>query len=465
MHLFGRKNDLLAGRYKIEKYLAQGGMGAVFLAFDTRLKCDVAVKKQILNNNEMSIRLFQREAEILANLKHQGLPKVTDYFKLDGNYYLVMDFIKGFDLHHYIENEELLLIEHGSSLLLQLLDILIYLHSYGIVHKDIKPSNLKIENDTDLKLIDFGLVKGNFGKVSKDIEIIGGTPLYMPLEQTECGKNIGIEISETSDVYSAAATFYHLMTGVTPVLSIERFLSVQNGKSDPLIAAHALNGEIPISVSQLLSNALNLYPEKRTSSAFEFKEQLKVALQRDAKRYTKWSSEKMNFVLTSSISNLPHADCIIPVTINSSNSKPEIVLSWIDTTPFANQIAMVEPFNFNIKTAIYETSYGVLVCTLFYVLNPSNPDEMFAGNECYINIYNPEIINPYEILASQSHWHLFILNGEHDTLNVYEFENNFKFGESLDRAKKQANNIRLIDFNKAKQEFMNSFTMDDIFNM
>ena len=178
------EDSILANRYRITEFISKGAMGAVYKAFDIRLKCNVAVKQNLLDIN-ISEQRFRREAELLANLKHIGLPKVTDYFFYDNAYYLVMELVEGPDLNESVINKEVFTYEKGLHFFERLLDILIYLHSFHIIHADIKPSNLKIDNqENDIKLLDFGIAKGTIGQVTRDPNSGGGTLLYMPIEQT-----------------------------------------------------------------------------------------------------------------------------------------------------------------------------------------------------------------------------------------------------------------------------------------
>lgn len=363
MHLL-QPNSILQNRYKIEGYIAKGGMGAVYRAFDNRLKCDVAVKQQLLDHDDFILKLFQREAELLANLKHAGLPKVTDYFLDEDNYFLVMELVDGNDLLTTITQGQLLSYEQGLFYFEQLLDILVFLHSHKIVHSDIKPANLKIDEDLNLKLIDFGLAKGSFGRITSDVDAIGGTPLYMSLEQTEYGQANDLSVTEKSDLYSACATFYHLLTGQPPVSAYKRFVGNEKNGIDPLKPINELNSEIPKSVAEVFSEAMSLFPQNRTETAFELKQILQQKKIDKYRKYTKWSSQLKTHQIAGS-SFVPERDGIIPLISTNENGDSEIILGLIDRTPFIYEMAQVRPFRLELKSILYQTSHGFIVCAFF----------------------------------------------------------------------------------------------------
>lgn len=457
-------NSTLQNRYQLSSYIAKGAMGAVYRAFDSRLKCNVAIKQQLLDHDEFTIKLFRREAELLANLKHAGLPKVTDFFLDENNYFLVMEFVEGDDLQTVLKQGQRLGYEQGLYFFEQLLDILVYLHSNRITHSDIKPANLKVDEDLNLKLIDFGLAKGSFGRITSDVDAIGGTPLYMSLEQTEYGQANDLPVTEKSDLYSACATFYHLLTGQPPVSAFQRLIGVAKNSADPLKLISDLNSEIPKSVAEVFSRAMELLPQDRTANAFELKEILQRKKIEKYRKYNKWSSKLKNHKITE-ISNIPNADTVIPLISTNETGNIETILAWIDRTPFIYELAKIRPFILNHKSFLYQTSHGFIVSEIFYVVHPENPKEMFAGFESYINLYNPQILTTYFELARQSHWHLFLIGAGNKVVDVFEFENGYDLEDTLNRAIKSTRNSPRGDFMMAKQEFMNTFSMDDLFQM
>src|ERR1700682_4856085 len=162
-------DTILQNRYRLLRELGHGGMGNVYEALDQRLKCRVALKEMHAAHNADARRAFEREAALLANLRHSALPKVIDYFSESDRDFLVMDVISGSDL------AELLARDGGPfpesqvvGWALSTLRVLEYLHIQEppIVHRDIKPANLKLNSTGELFLLDFGIAKGSLGAMS-----------------------------------------------------------------------------------------------------------------------------------------------------------------------------------------------------------------------------------------------------------------------------------------------------------
>jgi serine/threonine protein kinase len=152
---------LLNNRYRIVSILGQGGMGAVYRANDEHVGIPVAVKENLFLTDEYT-RQFQREARILASLRHSGLPHVTDYFIIEGQgQYLVMDYIEGEDLRQRMERTGPLPEREAILIGISVLDALNHLHTRepAIIHRDIKPGNIKVTHDGQAVLVDFGLAK------------------------------------------------------------------------------------------------------------------------------------------------------------------------------------------------------------------------------------------------------------------------------------------------------------------
>ncbi|MBK9214479.1 MAG: tetratricopeptide repeat protein [Chloracidobacterium sp.] len=273
---------VLQNRYRIISRLdtkpdgkAKGGMGAVYLAVDTRLSCEVAVKQTINENAELSeemTKAFEREAKLLAILRHPSLPRVTNHFIEDNAQFLVMDLVHGNDLDDVRRDYGgWLPVELALNLADQLLAVLEYLHSHNppVIHRDIKPSNLKLTQNGHLMLLDFGLAKGTVGLMSQhnDRSLFAMTEAYASPEQLEG------EITEArSDLFSVGATFYELLTGQAPLHALtKRAFALAMRKPDPLCPIHELNMDVPVEISRIFMQALALDIENRPSSASEFR--------------------------------------------------------------------------------------------------------------------------------------------------------------------------------------------------
>lgn len=267
---------ILQGRYHIIRELGSGGMGAVYEAVDERLGATVAIK-ETFSIDERLRRHFEQEARLLARLHHGALPRVSDYFTEDGRAFLVMQFISGADLAQVIaERHEAFPPQQVIAWADQLLDALIYLHTRDrqIVHRDIKPHNLKVTESGQIALLDFGLAKthaGDHSTTQSSHSLFGYTRKYSPLEQMQDQGT-----SPQSDIYALGATLYHLLTGEKPVDALVRAAALANGKDDLLEPADKLNPAVGAELGEILTRAMALNAVDRFADAVEFREALRL---------------------------------------------------------------------------------------------------------------------------------------------------------------------------------------------
>ena len=265
---------ILQGRYRIIRQLGQGGMGAVYEAIDQRLDTTVALKETLFSDERLR-KQFEREARLLARLHHPALPRVSDHFSEGDGQFLVMQFIPGDDLSEMMNRKRgPFPADQVLTWADQLLDALDYLHTQDpqIVHRDIKPQNLKLTTRGQVILLDFGLAKGQAGDISRittSASIFGYTPNYAPLEQIQ-----GLGTDSRSDLYSLGATLYHLMTGVKPPDALTRAAAVVNGQPDPLAPASEANPAVARDVDSVLGKAMAQNREQRFASAADMRRAL-----------------------------------------------------------------------------------------------------------------------------------------------------------------------------------------------
>ena len=267
-----KTGTILQNRYRIEKQIGQGGMGKVYVATDERFKSVVAIKETVFEDKNLR-RAFEREARLLNSLKHSALPRVSDHFDEKDGQFLVMEYIAGEDLAEMMEqNGTAFSLEEVLNWANQLCDALEYLHSQNIIHRDIKPQNLKLTPNGQIVLLDFGLAKGNATDAPHQTaakSIFGYSRNYASLEQIQ-----GTGTEPRSDLYSLSATLYHLLTGIPPADALTRAMNVLNNQPDPLIAANLIGGKVPRGVAEVLQKAMALNAAERPASAVSMQSML-----------------------------------------------------------------------------------------------------------------------------------------------------------------------------------------------
>ncbi len=278
----------LVNRYRIVRLLGQGGFGAVYRAWDKNLGRPCAIKENTSAAAD-ALAQFEQEARLLANLSHPNLARVTDYFVLPGQgQYLVMDYIDGQDLDDMLKNasagtdptsvssgaagaQAALPQERVLGWLIEICDALEYLHNQSppVVHRDIKPGNIRITPLGRPVLVDFGISKLYDPQLRTSPGARGITMGYSPPEQYGLG---GTE--PRSDLYALGATAYHLLTGVKPPESV----LVLTNRTNPPALAHQVNPLVSPQVSAVVAQAMAMEPAMRQSSALVLRAQLVSAL-------------------------------------------------------------------------------------------------------------------------------------------------------------------------------------------
>jgi len=260
---------ILNNRYRIVSILGQGGMGSVYRAMDENLGIAVAVKENLFLSDEYA-RQFQREASILASLRHPNLPRVGDYFILPGQgQYLIMDFIDGEDLRQRIERVSTLPEKEVILMGTFICDALSYLHTRKppVVHRDLKPGNIKITPEGQVYLVDFGLAKVMVGSQATTTGARAMTPGYSPPEQYGTART-----DPRSDIYSLGATLYAALTGTIPEDGLARL----TGKAE-LTPIRSLQPKFNRRLASVLEKALAVEPEDRYQNAEDFRQDLLAA--------------------------------------------------------------------------------------------------------------------------------------------------------------------------------------------
>jgi len=273
--------NVLHKRYRIVGLLGHGGMAAVYCSHDRTFDRLVAIKQ--LRPDPMASekalaearQQFKHEAQILATLDHPNLPRVTDFFESDGFEYLVMDYVEGQTLSDLVVVqgrglEESQVLDWAD----QLLAALEYIHQHGIVHRDVKPSNIRLTPDGRIFLVDFGLVKLFDPRNPKTATIMHGlgTPEYAPPEQYDA--HLG-HTDPRSDVYALGATMYHLFTGRAPATATQRVADPSSFRPPRALGAH-----VSSDIDRAVLRAMELQPAKRFDSATTMRAAIRQARRR-----------------------------------------------------------------------------------------------------------------------------------------------------------------------------------------
>jgi len=267
-----KHGEVLRGRYQIRERIGQGGMGSIYLAEDLRLSGRLCAIKEVRYDRNLPDKVlkqareqFFREATVLARLDHPNLPKVSDFFSSGQRDYLVMDYVPGNDLRTLMldarRHKTFIPEKDVLNWANQLADALSFLHSQqpSIVHRDIKPGNLKLMPNGLLKLVDFGLVKIMAPEEVTITVIQGqGTALYTPLEQYGAD---GLHTDVRADIYAFGATMYHLLTNESPADARKRFLQPES-----LLPPRQVNPAISTRTERAILWAMALHPDQRPDS-------------------------------------------------------------------------------------------------------------------------------------------------------------------------------------------------------
>ncbi|NNJ10615.1 protein kinase [Chloroflexales bacterium ZM16-3] len=265
---------LIHARYRIVGLVGQGAMGAVYEALDQRIGQPVALK-QTLTADPVAMGALEREALILAGLRHPALPTVSDTFAEQDGQFLAMSFVPGPNLAEMLEQRGRAFAP-GEVLAWadQILDALAYLHGQSppVLHRDIKPQNLKLTAEGNVVLLDFGLARGAIFQTRQagQRSVVGYTLPYAPIEQVR-----GQDTDPRSDLFALAGTLYHLLGGAPPPDALERAAARIAGHPDPLPPLRQRCPELPAPVAAAIRRCLSLDPSERITDAAELRQELR----------------------------------------------------------------------------------------------------------------------------------------------------------------------------------------------
>ena len=261
-------DSLFVGRYQLQKQVGRGGMAAVFLATDFQTRRQVAIKvlsTQPVTTDQFKSR-FRQEAKALAQLSHPNIVRVLDYGEVGGRPYLILEWVGGGTLANRMGKP--LPYQEAARLILPVARALEYAHECGIIHRDVKPSNVLLTDTGEPRLSDFGIAKSLVLQNAVDLTGPGagvGTPEYMAPEQ-----GLGQPVDARVDVYSLGVILYELVTGRKPYTADTPLGTMMQASTQPLPRAREIVPDLPEEVERVLFRALAKDPTKRYASMSEF---------------------------------------------------------------------------------------------------------------------------------------------------------------------------------------------------
>ena len=265
------KGQKINDRYEIVKSIGEGGMANVYLANDTILDRKVAVKvlRGDLSSDDKFIRRFQREALSVSNLSHPNIVEVYDVGEEDGQHYIVMEYIEGKTLKQLLKKRDSLTLTEVIDIMTQLTDGIAHAHESYIIHRDIKPQNIMIQDDGRIKITDFGIAMALNATQLTQTNSVMGSVHYLPPEQAS-GKGTTVK----SDIYSMGILMYELLTGTVPFKGDNAVEIALKHMKDKIPSIRKQNPAIPQSVENILLKATAKNPRNRYDTAREMHEDL-----------------------------------------------------------------------------------------------------------------------------------------------------------------------------------------------
>ncbi len=260
-----------AGRYQIIEELGRGGMGKVYKAHDTEIKEKVALKllKPEIAADEKTIERFRNEIRLARKIVHKNVGRMYDLSKADGTYFITMEYVEGQDLRGLIRQSRQLTVGTTINIAKQVSEGLAEAHKLGVVHRDLKPCNIMIDKEGNVRIMDFGIARSLTAKGITGAGVMIGTPEYMSPEQAEVK-----EVDQRSDIYSLGVILYEMVTGRMPFEGETPLGIAMKHKNEIPKDPRELNTQTPEDISRLILRCMEKDKEKRYQSADELRSEL-----------------------------------------------------------------------------------------------------------------------------------------------------------------------------------------------
>ena len=274
------KGQKINDRYQIIRTIGEGGMANVYLAHDTILDRDVAVKilRGDLADDDKFVRRFQREAISSSSLSHPNIVEMYDVGEDEGQYYIVMEYVDGKTLKSLVKRRGNLTLTEVVDIMLQLTSAVACAHDSYIIHRDIKPQNVLIKEDGTVKITDFGIAMAlNSNELTQTNSVMGSVH-YLPPEQAN-----GSGSTIKSDIYSLGILMFELLTGKLPFKGENAVEIAIKQMRDKIPSVCAINPEIPQSIENIILKACAKNPKNRYENVLEMHDDIKSALDEERK--------------------------------------------------------------------------------------------------------------------------------------------------------------------------------------
>ena len=336
------KGDKINDRYQIIKTIGEGGMANVYLAKDTILDRNVAVKvlRGDLADDEKFVRRFQREALSASKLNHPNIVEMYDVGEDNGRYYIVMEYVQGKTLKSLVKKRGALTLPEVIDIMTQLSSAIMCAHDSYIIHRDIKPQNVMILDDGRVKIMDFGIAMAlNSNELTQTNSVMGSVH-YLPPEQAN-----GSGSTIKSDIYSLGILMYELLTGKVPFKGDNAVEIAIKQMKEPIPSICKQNPDIPQSVENIVLRACAKNPKNRYDSVKEMYDDIKSCLTEDnlnqkrlVYKYPEHELEETKEM--PNLSRLEKHEEVKEVSKPKKKSKKDIAL-WITGGIFALLVALI----------------------------------------------------------------------------------------------------------------------------
>ena len=353
------KGQKINDRYEVRKLIGEGGMANVYLGYDTILERDVAIKvlRGDLADDEKFVRRFRREAQNASLLSHPNIVQIYDVGEDDGNFYIVMEYIKGQTLKQLIKKRGKLSVPETVDIISQLTDGLAHAHDSYIIHRDIKPQNIMILEDGMVKITDFGIAMAINASDLTQTNSVMGSVHYLPPEQAS-GKGSTIK----SDIYSLGIMMYEMLAGTMPFKGETAVEIAMKHLKNPMPSIRKENPSVPQSLENIILKATAKNTKNRYNNVREVYDDIKTCLdksRKDEKRIVfKYPENEYSDENTQVVNNLK--DEIKAKEEEKAKKKEELIVKEIEENEYSDK-------KLNAFTKILIALVGVLVVALLTV--------------------------------------------------------------------------------------------------